>query len=105
MACDARTDLPQNPAAYQAQFLMEVNGVSVTLHRKTDKVMETLSGNIANNMLDLRGIGMRISSPSIMWELRIKGEFPIGATVFSGKGNMLVSGKAIRACDLTMIRG
>jgi hypothetical protein len=104
MACDARTEGGATAAAYQANFAMEVDGPAVTLHRQNAQVMETLSGNIEDGAVDLRGIGYRLSDKSKMWQLRIQGAFMPGGSTFSGKGNMLVGAKSIRSCDVTMVK-
>ena len=104
MACDANKDGGATAAAYQAKFDMEVSGPAVTLHRQNAQVMETLSGNIEEGAVDLRGIGYRLSDKSKMWQLRIQGAFMPGGNTFSGKGNMLVGAKSIRSCDVTMVK-
>jgi len=102
MSCGALTGTGRNPSAYQARFTMDVNDRTVSAYRKNDIYVETLTGNIANNMLDLQGIGYRISAPDVIWQFRFNGEFAAGAKVYSGKGHMLRSGTPIRDCDLIM---
>jgi hypothetical protein len=101
MACEARKDIARPP--YQAKFEMDVSDASVIVHRETPKVVETLSGRVTNGMLDLRGTGHLTDSPAKGWTFRFNGEFPAGATIFSSKGNMLLQGRAIRTCELTMV--
>ncbi|KIH85240.1 S1C family serine protease [Pseudomonas batumici] len=102
MSCGARADKGTNFAAYQARFTMEVNDGAVNAYRKNDTFVETLTGNIAHNMLDLHGIGYRISNPNVIWQFSFNGEFPVGSKVYTGKGHMLRAGTPIRDCDLTM---
>jgi hypothetical protein len=104
MSCDARHNQEKERPAYQAKFEMDVTGSTVNVYRKNNVVVETLTGHIANNALDLRGVGYRISSPGMLWQFRFNGEFPAGASIFSGTGSMLLSGNPIRTCDLTMTR-
>ncbi|WP_050479234.1 S1C family serine protease [Herbaspirillum rhizosphaerae] len=104
MSCDARSDNGDNSAAYQARFSMEINGATVNVYRRNNLVVETLTGNISNNTLDLRGIGYRANNPGLLWQFRFSGQFSAGSSVFSGKGNMLRDGTPIRACDLIMTR-
>ena len=104
MECEARQDTGQNSAAYQVKFAMEVRGNSVNVHRKTAEVLETLSGQVTDNMLELRGIGYRIKDPSKNWQLTVRGDLQPGATTYSGKGSMRSNGKVIRACELKMTR-
>lgn len=104
MSCEAREDTGRDSGAYQAKFAMEVRGNTVAVHRKTAAVTETLSGKVTDNVLELSGTGYRINDPSRKWQFLIKGDFQPGATAYSGKGNMLSNGKAIRACELKMIR-
>lgn len=103
MSCDANTN--NGKSAYQAKFTMEVNGGTVNAYRKNDIVVETLTGNIANNMLDLQGIGYRISNPDVIWQFKFNGELSVGASVYKAKGHMLSSGAPVRACDLIMTHG
>jgi hypothetical protein len=104
MSCDARKDGGVASAAYQAKFDMEVAGSAVTLHRQTALVMETLSGNIDDGAVDLRGLGYRMNDKTKMWQMNIKGEFMPGGNTFSGRGNMLLRAKPIRNCNVTMVR-
>src|SRR5437867_2668269 len=104
MECEARQDTGQNSAAYQVKFAMEVRGNSVNVHRKTAEILETLSGQVTDNMLELRGIGYRIKDPSKNWQLIVRGDLQPGATTYSGKGSMRANGKMIRACELKMTR-
>lgn len=103
MSCGAR---PDNNArgAYQAKFAMEVNGSSVHVHRQLPRVAETLSGQIADNMLVLLGEGYLTDTPDRKWQFRISGDFQPGTPIYSGKGDMLANGHAIRACELIMTR-
>lgn len=105
MSCDAHADNGENYGAYQARFTMEINGRNVNVYRKNNIVVETLTGDIANNTLDLRGFGYRTSKPDAMWQFKFNGTFAAGAQVYSGKGYMLRSGTPIRACDLIMTHG
>jgi hypothetical protein len=104
MACDANKDGGATAAAYQAKFDMEVSGSTVTLHRQNAQVMETLSGNLEEGAVDLRGVGYRLSNKSKMWQLRIQGAFMPDGNTFSGKGNMLIGAKSIRSCGVTMVK-
>lgn len=104
MSCDARHNQEKERPAYQAKFEMDVTGSTVNIYRKNNLVVETLTGHIANNTLDLRGIGYLTTSPGMLWQFRFNGEFPVGASIFSGRGNMLLGGNPIRTCDLTMTR-
>jgi hypothetical protein len=104
MACGARRDDRPDAAAYEARFAVDVQGQTVRAHRKTADVEETLSGEVRNAQLELRGTGNRIADPSRSWRLDVSGTFPPGATSYVGKGNMLVGGQAIRACELRMTR-
>ena len=73
MSCDA--NINNGKSAYQAKFTMEVNDGTVNAYRKNDIVVETLTGNIANNMLDLQGIGYRIiSNPNAIWQFKFSGQ-------------------------------
>ena len=104
MSCDARKDDGPRNAAYQAIFAMEVSGNSVNVHRQTAQAAETLSGKITDNMLELYGEGYRIEAPARKWQFKISGPLQPGAPIYAGTGNMLVNGKAVRACELTMTR-
>lgn len=104
MACGARRDDGPNAAAYEARFAVDVQGQSVRAHRRTAEVEETLSGEVREARLDLRGIGNRIAEPTRRWRLDVSGTFPPGATSYVGKGNMLVGGAPVRACELRMTR-
>lgn len=104
MACEARADTGQGSGPYQVKFAMEVRGNAVNVHRKTAEILETLSGQVANDTLELRGVGYRIAEPARNWQLTIRGDFQPGATTYSGNGNMLANGKVIRACALKMMR-
>jgi hypothetical protein len=104
MSCGARHDGGQNAQPYQVAFVMEVRGNKVTVYRKTAKVLETLAGTSEHNSLQLRGGGYRLEEPTRKWELAIDGEFPAGATTYSGSGSMFANGKALRACELKMAR-
>lgn len=101
MSCGARQD-KSTRKAYQAKFAMEVKGSSVNVHRELPQVAETLSGQIATNMLVLLGEGYLTKTPNQKWQFRISGDFQPGAPIYAGKGNMLANGHAIRACELTM---
>ncbi|WP_157889111.1 hypothetical protein [Herminiimonas arsenitoxidans] len=103
MACDARHDNIAR-SAYKAKFVMEVKGSSVNVHRQLPQVAETLSGQIAENMLVLLGEGYLTKTPDKKWQFRISGDFQPDAPTYSGKGNMIANGHAIRACELTMTR-
>jgi hypothetical protein len=104
MSCDAREGKDARSVAYQAKFAMEVSGNLVTIHRLTAKVAETLTGQITNNMLELKGEGFRLETPDRRWQFKIAGSIQPGAPIYTGAGNMLTKGKAIRACELTMTR-
>jgi hypothetical protein len=103
MSCDARQDNIAR-GAYQAKFAMEVDGSSVYVHRQLPQLAENLSGQIAGNALILLGEGHRTETPNQQWQFRISGDFQPGAPIYSGKGNMISKGKAIRSCELTMTR-
>jgi hypothetical protein len=83
---------------------MEVRGNKVTVHRETAQVLETLAGNSGNGSLQLRGGGYRLEEPSRKWQLAIDGDFPAGATTYTGTGSMFANGRALRACELKMTR-
>jgi hypothetical protein len=83
---------------------MEVKGNVVAVHRKTAAIMETLAGKVRDNVLELTGNGYRTNAPSKIWQFSFRGDFQPGATAYSGKGNMFYNGKAIRACELKMMR-
>lgn len=104
MACSARPDNGPNAAAYEARFVMEVQGQSVHAHRRTAEVEETLAGNIGNDRLDLHGSGNRIAEPARKWQLDVGGAFAPDATSYVGKGSMRVGGQALRTCELRMTR-
>jgi len=104
MACGARNDSGPNAAAYEAKFTVDVQGQAVRAYRKTADVEETLSGEVRNAQLELRGTGNRIADPGRSWGLGLSGAFAPGATSYIGKGSMLVGGRPIRACELRMTR-
>lgn len=104
MSCNARQGNDARSVAYQAKFVMEVSGNLVTVHRLTPKVAETLTGQITNNMLELKGEGFRLETPDRRWQFKIAGSLQPGAPIYTGEGDMLTKGKAIRACELTMTR-
>jgi hypothetical protein len=104
MSCGARRDGGQNAQPYQVAFAMEVKGNKVTVHRETAQVLETLAGNSGNGSLQLRGGGYRLEEPSRKWQLAIDGDFPAGATTYTGTGSMFANGRALRACELKMTR-
>jgi hypothetical protein len=104
MACGARNDSGPNAAAYEARFAVDVQGQAVRAYRKTADVEETLSGEVRNAQLELRGTGNRIADPARSWGLGLSGAFAPGATSYIGKGSMLVGGRPIRACELRMTR-
>ena len=104
MACDARADNGPNAAAYEARFAMEVQGSTVTVYRRTANVVETLSGQVAGDRLELQGTGHRVADQTRAWRLRVSGAFPPGATSYQGKGAMMANGREIRKCELTMSR-
>jgi hypothetical protein len=83
---------------------MDVRGNAVTLHRKTATVVETLTGTLDHNALRLRGAGYRLDEQHNRWELEIDGDFPPGATTYSGKGRTFAHGQTLRACELRMTR-
>ena len=104
MACGARNDSGPNAAAYEANFMVDVQGPSVRAHRKTADVEETLAGEVRGGLLQLRGTGKRIADPARSWGLDVSGAFAPGATSYVGKGSMVVGGRPIRACELRMTR-
>jgi hypothetical protein len=104
MACGARNDSGPNAAAYEAKFMVDVQGPSVRAHRKTADVEETLAGEVRGGQLQLRGTGNRLADPARSWGLDVSGAFAPGATSYVGKGSMVVGGRAIRACELRMTR-
>jgi hypothetical protein len=104
MACGARNDSGPNAAAYEARFAVDVQGQAVRVYRKTADVEETLSGEVRNAQLELRGTGNRIADPGRSWGLGLSGAFAPGATSYIGKGSMIVGGRPIRACELRMRR-
>jgi hypothetical protein len=104
MSCGARQDGGQNSQPYQVPFVMEVRGIKVTVHRQTANVLETLTGTSEHDSLQLRGGGYRLEEPSRKWQLAIDGDFPAGATTYSGTGSMIANGRALRACELKMTR-
>ncbi|MCS0628363.1 hypothetical protein NX786_03335 [Telluria mixta] len=104
MACGARNDSGPNAAAYEAKFSVDVQGPSVRAHRKTADVEETLAGEVRGDQLELRGTGNRVADPARSWGLGVSGAFAPGATSYVGKGNMVVGGRPIRACELRMTR-
>ena len=104
MACDARQDDGPNHAAYEARFAMEVQGDRVTVHRRTEDVVETLSGQLQGEQLELRGEGYRIGQPNRGWRLAVSGAFPNGASSYVGKGSMSANGRHLRDCELKMTR-
>jgi hypothetical protein len=65
MACGARNDSGPNAAAYEARFAVDVRGQAVHAYRKTADVEETLSGEVRNAQLELRGTGNRIADPGL----------------------------------------
>jgi hypothetical protein len=104
MSCDARADSGPRAEGYEARFTMEVNGNMVTVHRRTAEVVETLSGQVAGDLLELRGTGHRVGEQARPWRLDISGAFPIGATSFEGKGAMTANGRRLRNCELRMTK-
>ena len=104
MACDARQDSGRNIPGYQARFEMEKDGNTVTIHRQNENVVEKLQGKVADDILNLFGTGYRIAEPKKKWQFSFSAEFPPGATMFSGKGNMIAGGDPIRSCELIMTR-
>lgn len=105
MACAARQDDGPYAAAYQAKFAIEVAGPRVVASRSTEQVSETLSGQVRDALLELRGRGHWNKEPARSWQFAIKGAFPPGATSYVGNGSMLANGQPIRACQLRMSRG
>ena len=104
MTCSARKGMPESQA-YQARFEMEINGTSATVHRKNDKVTETLNGAIRpNGVLQLRGTGTRNVAQANGWEFAIDGQLAPDAKSFSGKGGMILKGQVIRDCELVMMQ-
>jgi hypothetical protein len=104
MACGARSDSGPNAAAYEARFTVDMQGRAVHAHRKTADVEETLAGEVRGDRLELRGTGNRVADPARSWGLDVSGAFAPGATSYVGKGNMVVGGRPIRACELRMTR-
>jgi len=104
MACGARADNGRDAAAYEARFAVDVQGQAVHAHRRTANVEETLSGEVRDARLQLRGSGNRIADPARSWQLDVSGAFEPGATSYVGKGSMVVGGQAIRTCELRMTR-
>ena len=105
MSCAARTDITPNRPAYNAKFSMELNGNSATVHRRNALVDETLTGYIAGNRLELHGNGYRVENPGLKRQFTIAGAMQDSVGAYSGTGSMLVNNKAVRACELTMVRG
>lgn len=104
MACGARNDSGPNAAAYEAKFMVDVQGPAVRAHRKTADVEETLAGEVHGGRLQLRGTGNRVADPARSWGLDVSGAFAPDATSYVGKGSMVVGGRPIRACELRMTR-
>jgi hypothetical protein len=104
MACGARNDSGPNAGAYEAKFTVDVRGQAVHAHRKTVDVEETLAGEVRGDRLELRGTGNRIADPGRNWGLDVSGAFAPDATSYVGTGSMLVGGRPIRACKLSMTR-
>lgn len=102
MTCGERMDQNANHAGYKNVFTGEVRGVSVNLHHENNQSIQSMSGRIRNNVLDLRGGGSRKNVSNSKWDLRIQGDFLEHATIFSGKGGLYSNGKMVRACDFTM---
>jgi hypothetical protein len=104
MSCDARADSGPRAEGYEARFAMEVNGNMVTVSRRTAEVVETLSGQVAGDQLELHGTGHRVGEQTRPWRLDISGAFPVGATSFQGKGAMTANGRRLRNCELRMTK-
>jgi hypothetical protein len=104
MACDARTDSGPRAEAYEARFTVEVQGTTVKLNRRTADVVETLSGQVVDDRLELHGTGHRVGEQTRAWRLDISGAFPAGATSYQGKGAMMANGHRLRQCELRMNR-
>ena len=103
MSCDAnrfRTDT----TPYQANFIAEVNGDRVTLHRTNKLAEEVLSGTVRDEALTLDGMGYRFERPNAPWTFKIDGSFTGNAKIYTGKGAMLTTrGKTARLCTVVMI--
>jgi hypothetical protein len=52
----------------------------------------------------LHGGGHRLDDPSKQWQLAFDGEFPAGATTYTGKGKMFFKGRTLRDCELKLSR-
>jgi hypothetical protein len=104
MACDARADSGARAEAYEARFAVDVQGNTVTVHRRTADVTESLSGEMNGNRLELHGTGHRFADPARAWRLDISGDFPSGAASYQGKGSMSANGRQIRKCELRLTR-
>jgi hypothetical protein len=104
MACDARAEPGPRAQAYEASFAVDVQGNSVTVHRQTAEVVETLSGQVMGGRLDLQGTGHRVAEPARRWRLQVSGAFPAGATAYQGTGATMANGRQLRKCELKMTR-
>jgi hypothetical protein len=104
MACEARADKGAHAEAYEARFVVEVQGNTVNLNRRTAEVVESLAGQASADRLELHGTGHRVGEPMRPWRLDISGDFPAGATSFQGKGAMTANGRRLRNCELRMTR-
>jgi hypothetical protein len=104
MSCGELQTRGEHTDAYKAAIAMEVRGNDVTVHRKTATLLETMSGTFDRNSLQLHGGGHRLDDPSKQWQLAFDGEFPVGATTYTGKGKMFIKGRTLRDCELKLTR-
>lgn len=104
MSCGALVVSQPGWEPYKAVFAMEVAGSTVTVHRKTKRGVETLSGQLMNGQLELEGSGYTIDEPAKHWRFQMHGSFEPGATTYIATGAKIANGKRIRDCELRMMR-
>jgi hypothetical protein len=83
---------------------MEVNGSTVTVHRKSAHVVETLAGEVIRGQLQLEGRGYLIDNPAKRWGFQMQGSFENGAPTYTARGYRIANGKRTRECALRMMR-
>jgi hypothetical protein len=104
MACGPLSVTQPGSGPYQAIFEMEVNGSTVTVHRKSAHVVETLEGEVIRGQLQLEGRGYLIDNPAKRWGFQMQGSFENGAPTYTARGYRIANGKRTRECALRMMR-
>lgn len=104
MACGPLSVTQPGSGPYQVIFDMEVSGSTVTIHRKSAHVVETLAGEVIHGQLKLQGDGFALSNPAKRWGFEMQGSFDAGSPTYTAKGYRIANGKRTRDCELRMMR-